>query len=54
MKMENNAQEEIKNWFNSTYRKRGNWYLRPTKAYYIYLEALKAKKNDKLLDVACD
>ncbi len=46
-------QEEIKNWFNKTYSSRGEYYLRPVKAYYIYLELLKIQKGSHLLDVAC-
>ncbi|NQX85334.1 MAG: class I SAM-dependent methyltransferase [Flavobacteriaceae bacterium] len=46
-------QEEIVEWFNTTYSKRGSWYLRPRQAYYIYLELLQAGSNQKLLDVAC-
>ena len=46
-------QEQITQWFNNTYTKRGFWYLRPIKAYYIYLELLEAKADQKLLDIAC-
>lgn len=46
-------QAEIKSWFDQTYKKRGEWYLRPVKAYYVFLELLEAKQNDNLLDVAC-
>nr|WP_321236190.1 class I SAM-dependent methyltransferase [uncultured Psychroserpens sp.] len=46
-------QEQITEWFNNTYTKRGSWYLRPVHAYYIYLEILKAKADQKLLDIAC-
>jgi len=46
-------QEQITQWFNNTYTKRGFWYLRPKHAYYIYLEILEAKANQKLLDIAC-
>jgi len=48
-----NKQEQITQWFNNTYAKRGFWYLRPKQAYFIYLEILKAKPNQKLLDIAC-
>lgn len=48
-----NHQEQITEWFNNTYTKRGSWYLRPVHAYYIYLEILEAKANQKLLDIAC-
>ena len=46
-------QQQIANWFDQTYRTRGEWYLRPLKAYYIYLELLRAQAGEKLLDVAC-
>ena len=46
-------QEEVVSWFDNTYRTRGKWYLRPVKAYYIFLELLEAKPKHKLLDVAC-
>ena len=34
------------------YSKRGEMYLRPVNAYYIFLELLKVKKGNKILDVA--
>jgi len=46
-------QEQITQWFNTTYTKRGFWYLRPIKAYSIFLELLEAKPDQKLLDIAC-
>ncbi len=46
-------QQEIANWFDKTYSRRGEWYLRPVKAYYIFLELLKVKPEEKLLDIAC-
>jgi len=46
-------QTEIAEWFNKTYRRRGEFYLRPVKAYYIFLELLGIKPKDNLLDVAC-
>lgn len=53
--MSNNLdnQEQITKWFNNTYSKRGFWYLRPKHAYFIYLEILETKANQKLLDIAC-
>jgi len=53
MKKKGTQQDDIKNWFDNTYKKRGYWYLRPTKAYYVYPAALKALDGEKLLDVAC-
>ena len=46
-------QETIKDWFNNTYTTRGFSYLRPKEAYYIFMELLGVKSNEKLLDVAC-
>ncbi len=46
-------QAEIISWFDNTYKTRGEWYLRPVKAYYIFLELLEAKGEHQLLDVAC-
>ncbi|MEE9438862.1 MAG: class I SAM-dependent methyltransferase [Saprospiraceae bacterium] len=46
-------QSEIKSWFDNMYNRRGEYYLRPVKAYYIFLELLKANQSHKLLDVAC-
>jgi len=51
--METDRQESIKNWFDNTYKTRGEFYLRPVKAYYIFLELLKVQPQTKLLDVAC-
>lgn len=46
-------QQEIAKWFDQTYSRRGEWYLRPVKAYYIFLELLNAQPQENLLDVAC-
>ena len=46
-------QKEIADWFNRTYSLRGEMYLRPVKAYYIFLELLKVKSKESILDVAC-
>jgi ubiquinone/menaquinone biosynthesis C-methylase UbiE len=54
--MENTLQTEqqtIKSWFDKTYANRGEMYLRPKEAYYIFAELLQIKPNAKLLDVAC-
>ena len=47
------TQETIKDWFDNTYATRGEWYLRPVKAYYIFWELLQVRPQTKLLDVAC-
>jgi ubiquinone/menaquinone biosynthesis C-methylase UbiE len=46
-------QQKIADWFNQTYTFRGNSYLRPKQAYYIFLKLLGASKGQKILDVAC-
>jgi SAM-dependent methyltransferase len=51
--MVNNEQIRIKEWFDNTYKSRGNLYLRPWQAYVIFAELLLIKKGEKLLDVAC-
>lgn len=48
-----NEQQAIKDWFNKTYENRGEIYLRPKEAYYIFAELLQLKPKSKLLDVAC-
>jgi len=46
-------QARIIAWFDETYRREGQRYLRPVKAYYVYLELLDIKPGSQLLDVAC-
>lgn len=46
-------QRAVADWFDSTYRRKGTWYLRPVNAYFIFLELLGAKAEHQLLDVAC-
>lgn len=46
-------QQEITEWFNATYARKGDSYLRPTRAYYVFLELLQARPKQVLLDVAC-
>jgi ubiquinone/menaquinone biosynthesis C-methylase UbiE len=46
-------QQKIAEWFDQTYKIRGNSYLRPKEAYYIFLKLLDTKMGDNLLDVAC-
>ena len=48
-----NKQLMIKQWFDNTYRNKGERYLRPVKAYDIFLAQLQVKQQHKLLDVAC-
>lgn len=49
----NSTQQDIKNWFDKTYKKWGFMYLRPQPAYEIFGQALNSQKGDKHLDVAC-
>lgn len=46
-------QQEIKGWFENTYKNRGNLYLRPKAAYEIFLHLLKPQEGENILDVAC-
>ena len=47
------GQQTIIDWFNSVYSRKGDRYLRPTRAYYVYLELLRAHSEQRILDVAC-
>jgi len=47
------SQDAIKEWFNKTYKLRGELYLRPVRAYKIFPKILGVKKGDTILDVAC-
>jgi SAM-dependent methyltransferase len=47
------TQQAVVDWFDSTYRRKGTWYLRPVRAYFIFLELLGARPEHRLLDVAC-
>ncbi|MFC3121442.1 class I SAM-dependent methyltransferase [Agaribacter flavus] len=46
-------QQQITNWFNTTYAKKGERYLRKVEAYEIFLSLVDLKPTDALLDVAC-
>ncbi|MEM9544459.1 MAG: class I SAM-dependent methyltransferase [Bacteroidota bacterium] len=46
-------QKEVVDWFDKMYARRGEFYLRPVRAYYVFLTLLNATNKDKLLDVAC-
>lgn len=46
-------QNQIKDWFNETYKKRAFQYLRPVQAYEIYLSLLKVEHGKSILDIAC-
>ena len=47
------AQQAVIDWFDSTYRRKGTRYLRPVRAYFVFLELLGARPEHRLLDVAC-
>ncbi len=47
------SQAEVAAWFDATYRQKGLRYLRPARAYPIFLQLLGAKPGERLLDVAC-
>lgn len=47
------SQAEVAAWFDATYRDRGLGYLRPARAYPIFLQLLGASSGERLLDVAC-
>lgn len=53
MESKETTQVAIKEWFNKTYKLRGDLYLRPVRAYKIFPKILGVKKGDKILDVAC-
>jgi SAM-dependent methyltransferase len=47
------SQTEVAAWFDATYRSKGLRYLRPPRAYPIFLQLLGARPGERLLDVAC-
>ncbi|NBC83492.1 MAG: methyltransferase domain-containing protein [Bacteroidetes bacterium] len=49
----NNHQQELIQWFNRTYQKRGIKYLRPPEAYAVFPAILKVEPGKKLFDLAC-
>ena len=46
-------QQAVTEWFDSVYRRKGTRYLRPERAYLVFMELLEAKPEHRLLDVAC-
>jgi SAM-dependent methyltransferase len=46
-------QHDVAAWFDATYRLKGLKYLRPARAYPIFLQLLQAAAGQRLLDVAC-
>jgi SAM-dependent methyltransferase len=47
------SQAEVAAWFDATYRQKGLRYLRPPRAYPIFVQLLGAMRGQRLLDVAC-
>lgn len=47
------SQAGIAAWFDDTYRRRGLRYLRPPRAYPIFVQLLGGQPGERLLDVAC-
>lgn len=47
------GQHEVAAWFDATYRQKGLGYLRPLRAYPVFVQLLGAKAGERLLDVAC-
>ncbi len=46
-------QSRVAAWFDETYTKKGFSYLRPPRAYPIFLQLLGARDGQRVLDVAC-
>jgi len=49
----NVPQDDVAAWFDETYRKKGLKYLRPPRAYPIFVQLLGLQAGQRLLDVAC-
>lgn len=47
------SQDAVVAWFDATYRAKGMRYLRPPRAYPIFVQLLGARAGERLLDVAC-
>jgi SAM-dependent methyltransferase len=47
------SQDAVVAWFDATYRQKGLRYLRPPRAYPIFVQLVGARTGDRLLDVAC-
>ena len=46
-------QARIAAWFDGVYERRGLRYLRPERAYAVFLDLLRVQAGQSLLDVAC-
>jgi len=47
------SQSDVAAWFDATYRKKGLRYLRPARAYPIFVQLLGLSPGARVLDVAC-
>lgn len=47
------SQADVAAWFDATYRSKGLRYLRPPRAYPIFVQLLGVGAGQRLLDVAC-
>jgi len=47
------GQSDVAAWFDDTYARKGFSYLRPARAYTIFLQLMHARPGHRLLDVAC-
>jgi SAM-dependent methyltransferase len=47
------SQADVAAWFDTTYRQKGLRYLRPRRAYPIFVQLLGLAPDARLLDVAC-
>ena len=47
------SQGDVAAWFDATYRQKGLHYLRPPRAYPIFVQLLGGKPGERLLDIAC-
>jgi SAM-dependent methyltransferase len=47
------TQQDVAAWFDATYRQKGLRYLRPARAYPIFVQLLGLRSGQRVLDVAC-
>lgn len=47
------SQDEVAAWFDATYSREGLAYLRPQRAYPIFVQLSQLQAGERLLDVAC-
>jgi len=51
--IDEDRQQEVREWFDEVYATRGLAYLRPPEAYPIFVQLLGAQPGQRLLDIAC-